>query len=464
LVEQLEDRWVLSTLGVGPGADLSLLTTTRGTTPVQAAPLPAASGEGGRGGLALTSSTTPADSNGPDDLTLPSSARGAGGRGKSDSGLTSNIFGPDTSAPDGLSVTSTTPGKSDKASVSGKDNSDDNDQGDLTLTSTTPGKGGSALSSDTTRRAESHAPADLTLTLTPSSSRSQAPPVVTSNVARSVGRSAAVITINTWFVEAPSAATDIAAPTEIATTVATDSAAVETAATPAPAPESAAAAPRALRPAVPVSAPTAADPAPVAAAVAPVNVPGRGSDGSTAGPGERPVAAPASARAVPAAVDPLPGGTAPAPLSPALPHRAADGGGREIPGPSPWSREVARVTDAQPGGTAARGGPTGAAAAELPAETDAPLAADLLTDVPASALQGLGLGTRQLTGRVHDLLGELAGDLAFWQVAAAGTVVLAGGTAYGLVRRRRSRRGRQAGPPVPDKDTDTWLPAPADAP
>jgi hypothetical protein len=112
----------------------------------------------------------------------------------------------------------------------------------------------------------------------------------------------------------------------------------------------------------------------------------------------------------------------------------------------------------------------GGADAPLPGDADPDTTApppareaDLLTDVPASDLEGLGL--RQAAQRVGDLLGDLAGSSVARRVVPWVTAVVLGGAAYGLVRRRRKRRARGApGAAGAAKDTDTWLPGPSGLP
>jgi hypothetical protein len=129
--------------------------------------------------------------------------------------------------------------------------------------------------------------------------------------------------------------------------------------------------------------------------------------------------------------------------------------GRPVPPPTP-ERQPADSGVAEPPAPSADGDP----AAPAPAHE-----ADLVTDVPAADLRGVGPRLRRTVERVEDLVGDLAGSslarrLAPWVTGAA---ALLGGAAYGVLRRRRRRR-QPAAPAAAAHDTDTWLPGPPGLP
>jgi hypothetical protein len=253
---------------------------------------------------------------------------------------------------------------------------------------------------------------------------------------------------------------------------------------PAPAPPAPAAGPAPASPAPADSAaPAEAGPrTPAQGPVAPANVavpaavvfvaprPGREAVPTTGetqggGRGEPPAAVPGVARVVAPAADTVTGGSALSDGALALARRTDNGAGVLEAVPPATDRPVAPPTaDLAPaitgGADAARPGGADETAAPAPARE-----ADLLTDLPAAELGGLGLSLRQAAQRVGDLLGDLAGSSVARRVAPWVTAVVLGGAAYGVVRRRRKKRARGApGPAGAAKDTDTWLPGPSGLP
>jgi hypothetical protein len=163
--------------------------------------------------------------------------------------------------------------------------------------------------------------------------------------------------------------------------------------------------------------------------------------------------------------DTLNGGSAQAEVALALPPQTPTGAPREVAVPAPTEgserREATPVTDrrqdapvkarpAEPGGTA-----------ERTRDDAAPQDAGLLTDISGSSEPGSGT----LSDRLPTLLTGLADSGVAWRLAPVLAAALAGGTAFGIVRRRRKKRQRPALAPVaPAKDTDTWLPPPSEPP
>jgi hypothetical protein len=149
-----------------------------------------------------------------------------------------------------------------------------------------------------------------------------------------------------------------------------------------------------------------------------------------------------------------------------LARRADPGGVSPDAPPAPVGRPLAVPTgERQPAGS----GGDSARPGEVDEDDGAPPApareADLLTDVPAADLAGLGLPVRQAARRVQDLIGDLAGSSVARYVVPWVTAVVVAGAAYGVLRRRRKSRSRGVpGPAGAAKDTDTWLPGPSGLP
>jgi hypothetical protein len=295
----------------------------------------------------------------------------------------------------------------------------------------------------------------------------QPPTTTTGHVSPPVTSSSSSTVVTTTETSKP-------APTE-STSAAPESLSVSSSSTPAtaaaptstsePSTTTTTATPRAAHPVAPVAAVTPIAPVavPATVAVAPPGEPVRPAGSATrpAEPTGRLLALNVTAREAAVTTDNLSGGS----VETAVPRRAVDTRTLEAPLSAPGVHQAPRPADQQPSG-AGKAEPAASSGSEQPVQADAkPQEADLLTDVPSSTLQGLGLGGQQAYHRLRNLLGDLADSVVVWRVAPLLAAALVGGTAFGVVRRRRRRRlGLLPVPPVPMKDTDTWLPAPTEPP